>query len=145
VAATSSKAPLPFLGKWKWKSAVSMAQPSFPLPQQGSTVLTQEADGIRYIAVGIYSDGQTRHTESTFRLDGSSYPVVGGTLGDAMSAQQLDAQSLEVRVTRSNAPSARIKITISDGGDVMTTQCEAIVPQGTNITWTTVSERQADD
>jgi len=108
-------------------------------------VLTQEADGIHYIAVGIYSDGQTRHTESIFRLDGSSYPVVGGTLGDAMSAQQLDAQSLEVRVTRSNAPSARIKITISDGGDVMTTQCEAIVPQGTHITWTTVIERQAED
>lgn len=108
-------------------------------------MLTQEADGIHYLAVGIYSDGQTRHTESTFWLDGNSYPVVGGTLGDALSARQLDAHSLEVTVTRASVLSARVRVTISDDGDVMTMQCEAIVPQGTNISWTTISERQADD
>ena len=108
-------------------------------------MLSQEADGIHYIAVGIYSDGQTRHTESTFRLDGNSYPVLGGTLGDALSAHQLDSHSLEVTVTRASILSARVKITISDGGDVMTMQCEAVIPQGTNISWTTISERQTDD
>jgi hypothetical protein len=145
VAATSTKAPHPFLGKWRWKSAASVGQPSFPLPQQGSTVLSQEADGIHYIAVGIYSDGQTRHTESTFWLDGNSYPVLGGTLGDALSTHQLDSHSLEVTVTRASVLSARVKITISDGGDVVTMQCEAVIPQGTNISWTTISERQTDD
>jgi hypothetical protein len=145
MAATSTKAPFPFLGKWKWRNAASTTQPSFPVPQQGSTQLTQEAESIHYVAVGIYSDRQTRHTESTFRLDGNSYPVIGGTLGDALSAHRLDSHSLQVTVTRSGALSAKVKITISPDGDVMTTEWEAIVPHSANITWTTVSERQADD
>ena len=115
------------------------------MPQQGSTELTQEADSIHYLAVGIYSDGQTRHTETTFRLDGNSYPVIGGTLGDALSAHQLDSHSLQVTVTRSGAPSATVKITISPDGNEMTTEWEAIVPHSAHITWTTVSERQTDD
>src|SRR5438270_542885 len=78
-----------------------------------------------------WKDGQTRHTESTFWLDGNSYPVLGGTLGDALSAHQLESHSLEVTVTRASILSARVKITISEDGNVMTMQCEAVIPQGT--------------
>jgi hypothetical protein len=115
------------------------------MPQQGTTVLTQEAEGIHYTAVGTYSDGQTRHTESTFRLDGHSYPVLGGTLGDALSAQQSDPRSLEVTVTRDGVLSARVKVTVSADGALMTMQSEVILPPNANITWTTVNERQEDD
>ena len=112
------------------------------MPQQGITVLTQEAEGIHYIAVGTYSDGQTRHTESTFRLDGHSYPVLGGTLGDALSARPSGPRSLEVTVTRGGALSAQVQVTVSADGKMMTMHFEVILPPNANITWTTVSERQ---
>jgi hypothetical protein len=114
------------------------------MPQQGTTVLTQEAEDIHYTAVGTYSDGQTRHIESTFRLDGHSYPVLGGTLGDALSARQSDPRSLDVTVTRGGALSAQVKVTVSADGKVMTMHSEVILPPNANIVWTTVSERQED-
>jgi hypothetical protein len=115
------------------------------MPQQGTTVLTQETEGIHDTAVGTYSDGQTRHTESTFRWDGRSYPVLGGTLGDALSARPSDPRSLEVTVTRGGVLSARVKVTVSADGELMTMQSEVILPPNANITWTTVSELQEDN
>jgi hypothetical protein len=82
------------------------------------------------------------HTESTFRLDGHSYPVLGGTLGDALSARPSGPRSLEVTVTRGGALSAQVQVTVSADGKVMTMHSEVILPPNANITWTTVSERQ---
>ena len=112
----------------------------FPMPQQGTTVLTQEVEGIHYTAVGTCSDGQSRQIESTFRLDGPSYPVLGGTLEYAWSARQSDSRSLDVTVTRGIALSAQVTVTLSADGKMMTMHSEVILPPSTDIVWTTVRE-----
>jgi len=113
-----------------------------PLPREGTAVFSHEPDGIHYLAETVYSDGQKTHADSTFRLDGSSYPLIGSLLGDAVNARQTDAQTIEVTVTHEARVAAKAVSVLSDRGKLMTTQWEVIPAQGAPFAFTTVSERE---
>lgn len=143
MASKPAKIPVPFLGKWNLKSVQSTSTVNLPFPQRGSTIFTQEPDGIHYAAEAVYSDGQTRHIQATFRLDGQSYPVIGSVLGDTLTAKQIDPLSFEVTVSKAGRVSAKANSKLSDDGKLMTTEWEVNGPDGSTICYTTVGERQA--
>lgn len=143
MPASAQPPSFPFAGKWRLKEvkAPSVAH-SVPLPREGTVVFSQEPDGIHYMAETVYSDGQKRHVDSTFRLDGSSYPVIGGLLGDALKARQTDAQTIEVTLEHEGRVAARLTSVLSDRGNLTTTQWDVVPAQGEPFTFTTVSERE---
>ena len=143
MPASTQPAPLPFAGKWKLKDvkAASEAPPAL-VPREGTMVFTQEPDGIHLIAETVYTNGQKRRVDSTFRLDGSSYPVIGSLIADALNARQADAQSMEITMTQEGRVAGKVSPVLSDSGNLMTTRWEIIPAEGTPFTFTTVSERE---
>jgi hypothetical protein len=143
MSATAQPPSFPFAGKWKLREVKSPREAhSLPLPEEGTVVFSQEPDGIHYLAETLFSDGQKRHADSTFRLDGTSYPVIGSVLGDTLNARQTDGQTMEVTITEAGRVAAKAVSVLSDRGNLMTTRWEVLPAGGEPFTFTTVSERE---
>lgn len=67
-----------FLGHWHWNKAKSTLAPGEPAPKDASAVI-ESADGgtIRWTAVVIDQEGQTRTERFNGKPDGTPYPVQG--------------------------------------------------------------------
>ncbi|MGA8029985.1 MAG: hypothetical protein WB992_22805 [Bryobacteraceae bacterium] len=117
------------------------SQSSIPLPREATIAFTHEPDGIHYVADTVYSDGKKVHADAAFRLDGSSYPVIGGLLGDALSARQ-NGDLLEATITKAGKPTAKASSEVSPDGETMTTEWEVLQPDQPSITYRTIAQRQ---
>ncbi len=143
MPAPTQPASLPFTGKWKLKDVKSPSGvPPALLPREGTTVFSQEPDGIHLSAETIYTNGQKRTIDSTFRLDGSSYPVIGSLLADALNARQADDQTMEITMTQEGRVAGKVVGVLSDGGNLMTAKWDIIPAEGEPFSFTTVSARE---
>jgi hypothetical protein len=131
------------LGTWKVTQVEVTSQTPIALPREAISVFTQRQDGIQYVADVIYSDGQRRRIQSTFRLDGQMYGIAGGVHGDTWSIRETGPNSFEAVVMRKGRVSAKASSRISSDYKLMTTDWELIQPEGPTVTYTTLAERQA--
>lgn len=130
------------IGTWKVKRVEVTSQTPIALPKEAISVFTEREDGIQYVSDLIYSDGKKRRTESTFRLDGQSYGIAGGTHGDTWSIRETGPNSFEAIVMCKGRISAKASTTISSDHKLMTTDWELIQAEGPTITYRTLAERE---
>lgn len=139
---SSAASELSLIGTWKLKSVEATSQTAIPITQEASTTFRVKADGIEYINDAVFSDGHRTHAESTFRLDGRSYPLTGSRLGDMWSARQTSADAYEAIITRDGAVSARATATVSADRRTMTTEWAIVPATGPTISYVNLAERQ---
>lgn len=130
------------LGTWKLKNVQVTSQVSFPLPQQATSAFAPHEDGLEYTSDVVYPDGRTNRVTSVFRTDGQEYALRGSPAGDAWSINQTSPTTFEGNITRDGKLSGRIRATISDKDNLLTTEWEIVQPEGPTIFYITQAERQ---
>jgi uncharacterized membrane protein len=139
---TPTKAPLTFLGKWKLASCKS-SRPDLPHPASGITTFTEdEAAAIHYTAETVWSNGHSTKVSAVIHLDGSWRPVTGSMLSDSLSFVAQEDGSFHGKMRKSGVGSASNRSAVSADGKTSTGHWEVIGPDGTQVTWETISERR---
>ncbi len=129
-------------GTWKLKNIQVVTQTAFAMPRQVTSVFAEREDGIDYTSDVVYGDGRSTRIESSFRVDGQTYPLTGSPVGDAWSLKQTGPASFEGAITRDGQPSGRVRATVSPDGKLLTTEWEIVQAEGPTIFYRTQADRQ---
>src|SRR5215469_9727429 len=138
---TPVQSPLPFVGTWKLTS-VATSHPELPHPESSVTTYTQEDDGLHYLAETVWSDGRTTKGHAVFQLDGNWYPLSDSTLADSVRLERLDDRTFGGEMKKGGLISGAVRSVISPDGRTLTGHWEIVGPDGSTITWLTLSIRQ---
>ena len=138
---TPATAPVPFLGTWRI-TKVEPSQSDLPHPVSGITNTTQEPDGIQMNSEVTWSDGRIAKTNVVYKLDGNWYPVTGSPLADSVSVRALGASAFEATLRKGGVDVGTQRVTVSADGRTLTSDANIVGPQGTPISWKTISARE---
>lgn len=138
---TPSRAPIPFLGTWELIACES-SRPDLPHPTSGITTFTQQGDSIQYHNEAVWSDGRKATVSARLHLDGTWSPVTGSMMSDSLSFQCLEDGSFEARMKKNGVEVGTTRSIVSANRRTLTGHWEITGPDGSTITWKTISERR---
>jgi hypothetical protein len=113
-------------GTWVLNPAKSKFEPGPPLKSQTRTIKT-DGDMQTQTIESVAADGKSTTTRSTYRLDGTDYPIVGSAEFDAVSVKQVDESTISGALKRDGKAVATTSRTLSKDKKAMT-----VTTKGTN-------------
>jgi hypothetical protein len=130
------------LGTWKVASVQTSGVTAVPFPQPTKYIFSAQDGGIHYVSESLFRTGEKRAVESTFRIDGQWYPILGGRWGDKLSVEQTSSHTFEVIVMREGQTTFRAAVALSEDGRIMSASWEIVPAEGPTVTGTGTAERE---
>jgi hypothetical protein len=133
----------PFVGTWKWDSAKSKENlPSGPAFVSWIAKFEVQGNGYHVIQDGVFADGSKMHLESLQLFDGNEHPISGNPGSDVTVSAREDTNGFEMLNKKNGKEVERIHFSVSKDGRTMTLLYKRKNPQGEDVTFTRVLDKQ---
>jgi hypothetical protein len=141
VAITAGIDADPVVGTWKLNLAKSTFGGGPALKSQIRTY-SQSAQGTTLKMKSVSADSKETSTQTTYRVDGKDYPVLGNPDFDSLSGTQIDTNTTEFTLKRGGKPVGTIRRMVSKDGQTLTLNFVIMNATGVQLSQLTVFDKQ---
>jgi hypothetical protein len=138
--AIAADTPDAVVGTWKLNTAKSTG--NIPMPKSETRIYTAAPGGVTVTWKRVNADGKESNVKTTFKYDGKDYPVTGSPDFDALSAKQIDANTIESVQKRMGKDVGKTTRTLSADGKTLTLVSKLTTAKGTATDTSMVYDRQ---
>lgn len=131
----------PVVGTWKLNAAKSTFGAGPALKSQ-TRIYSQSAQGITLNMTTMGADGKETKSQTTYKLDGTDYPVTGAAAYDSLSAKQLDSNTAEFTLKMGGKAVGTTRRTVSKDGKTLTSTLKMTNAKGEKTENVTVLDKQ---
>jgi hypothetical protein len=138
--AIAADTPDAVIGTWKLNTAKSTG--NIPMAKSETRIYTAAPGGVTVSWKRMDADGKESNVKTTFKYDGKDYPVTGSPDFDALSAKQIDANTVESVQKRMGKDVGKTTRTLSADGKTLTLASKLTTAKGTAVDTSMVYDRQ---
>lgn len=138
--ATAADAPDPIVGIWKLDTARSTRNRLMFKSEKRTYVAVP--GGIALTWERVTADGGMSTVKTTYKYDGTYYPVTGATDFDSISGTRVDANTVETKQKRMGKEVGTTRRTVSADGKTLTLNSLFTTPDGQQFSAVMVYDRQ---
>jgi hypothetical protein len=132
----------PTIGTWKLNLAKSKFYPG-PAFRSDTRIYEEVPDGIKVTIITVDASGKTVRSEYPVNYDGKFHPVSGqGGPADAVALKRINAYVSETSLMHAGRITATARRVVSVDGKTMTVSYKGLDPEGRNVDYTLVYEKQ---
>ena len=117
--ALAADAPDPIIGIWKLNVAKSKFTPG-PAPKSQTRTYLQSGQSTVLTFTGVAADGSSLSGKSTFKYDGTDYPITGSSNYDTVSLKRLNGSTVRAELKKGGKAVGTTIRTLSAHGRVLT-------------------------
>jgi hypothetical protein len=128
-------------GTWKMNSAKSKYSPG-PAPKSITVKVDADENGMKVVSDGTDAEGNPTHIEFNAKFDGKDYPITGVPNADTISAERIDASTLQTTTKKAGQVVMTVRSTVSKDGKTRTSTFKGIDPQGRDVHNVVVYDKQ---
>jgi hypothetical protein len=141
AAIVAAPAADPVIGTWKLNVAKSKFSPG-PGPKSETRTYAESAQGIALSWKSVGADGKEGSVHTTYKVDGSDYPVTGNPDFDSVSLKRVDSNNVEFTLKKGGKVAATGSRSVSKDGKVLTNSTKGTSAKGEAFDNTLVFDRQ---
>jgi hypothetical protein len=131
----------PVAGTWKLNTAKSTFSAGPALKSQ-TRIYSQSAQGITLNMTTVGADGKETKSQTTYKLDGTDYPVTGVAAYDSLSAEQVDSNTAEFTLKMGGKAIGTTRRTVSKDGKTLSSTLKITNAKGEKTENVTLFDRQ---
>ena len=115
TSVTAKAASDPQTGSWKFNAAKSVYSPG-PAAKSIALTVWAEEKSVKIHSEGIDGEGKATKVDFTANFDGKDYPATGITVGDMVSVERVDGNTLRVSMKKDGQTVMTVTSVVSADG-----------------------------
>ncbi|MBI1940130.1 MAG: hypothetical protein HYS33_01330 [Acidobacteria bacterium] len=128
-------------GTWKMNPAKSKYSPG-PAPKSVTVKLDADENSVKLISDGTDAEGSPTHVEFSAKFDGKDYPITGVPNADTISAERIDASTIQTTTKKAGQVVMTVRSTVSKDGKTRTSTFKGKDAQGRDVNSVVVYDKQ---